>query len=146
MALDRIVSIVLRLAELVFACIVAGINGDYLHKADKADASSWEVGRFIYAEVVAGISIFLAIVWLVPFSGTFIHWPVDFIISVCWFAAFGLLVDVSLLILNPKGGKDMIESDSNYVSSKSEIAAAMSSTGMTSGYHDMLPPAVNSRP
>jgi hypothetical protein len=95
MALDRIVSIVLRTAELVFAAIVAGVTGDYLHKSD---ASAWDLGRFIYTEVVAGISIFLALIWLFPFSSTFIHWPVDIFVSILWWVSFGLLANVSGMI------------------------------------------------
>ncbi|KAI1750847.1 marvel domain-containing protein [Xylaria castorea] len=91
MILTRLVSIVLRIAELAFATIVAGINGDYLHNV--RNTSSWSQGRFIYTEVVAGIAIFFSLIWLIPFSGSFVHWPVDFLISVTWFAAFGLLVD-----------------------------------------------------
>lgn len=91
MILADILSIILRLAELAFAAIVAGLNGDYLHSVRGID--SWHIGRHIYAEVVAGLSIIFAIVWLIPFSGSFVHWPVDFIISVAWFVAFGLLVD-----------------------------------------------------
>ncbi len=91
MILADLASIILRLAELAFAAIVAGLNGDYLHAVRKAD--SWQIGRFIYAEAVAGISILLALIWLIPFSGTFVHWPADLIISVAWFVAFGLLVD-----------------------------------------------------
>ncbi|KAI1381037.1 marvel domain-containing protein [Hypoxylon crocopeplum] len=91
MILIDIFSMFLRLAELAFAAIVAGINGDYLHAVRNTD--SWDQGRFIYTEVVAGIAIFLSIVWLFPFSGSFVHWPVDLIISICWFVAFGLLVN-----------------------------------------------------
>jgi len=91
MILADLLSIVLRLAELAFAAIVAGLNGDYLNSVH--DADSWQLGRQIYTEAVAGVSIFFAIVWLFPFSGSFIHWPADFIISVAWFVAFGLLVD-----------------------------------------------------
>ncbi|KFH41082.1 hypothetical protein ACRE_082040 [Hapsidospora chrysogenum ATCC 11550] len=90
MALDRLVSLLLRGAELAFAAIVAGVNGEFLHKSN---ADSWTLGRFIYTEVVAGIAIFFALIWLVPFSSTFVNWPVDIIISLCWWAAFGLLVD-----------------------------------------------------
>ncbi|KAI6780985.1 uncharacterized protein J7T54_003127 [Emericellopsis cladophorae] len=90
MALDRIVSLVLRAAELAFAAIVAGINGHFLHQSS---GSSWALGRYIYTEVVAALSIFLALIWLVPFSYTFTNWPIDIIISLCWWAAFGLLVD-----------------------------------------------------
>lgn len=93
MALDRIVNIVLRAAELVFATIVAGVTGQHLHQY--RDASSWSQGRFIYTEVVAALSMFFALIWLVPFSWSFVHWPVDIILSLAWWAAFGLLVNVS---------------------------------------------------
>lgn len=93
MILTDLLAMILRVAELVFACIVAGINGEYLHAVEHSD--SWTQGRFIYTEVVAGIAIFLSIIWLFPFSGSFVHWPVDIIISICWFVAFGLLVNVS---------------------------------------------------
>jgi hypothetical protein len=91
MILADLFSIVLRLAELAFAAIVAGLTGVYLD-ASKG-ASSWSLGRHIYTVVVAGLSIIFAIIWLFPFSGSFIHWPTDFVISVMWFVAFGLLVD-----------------------------------------------------
>ncbi|SPQ24936.1 dd3d56f1-ca2c-4c91-8788-bed281f89cae [Thermothielavioides terrestris] len=91
MFLADLFSMILRLSELAFGAIVAGLNGDYLHAAQHAD--SWQLHRFIYAEVVAGVSIFFAVVGLFPFSGCFIHWPADFFISVAWFVAFGLLVD-----------------------------------------------------
>ncbi|XXH03990.1 hypothetical protein Hte_010399 [Hypoxylon texense] len=91
MIFTDIFSMILRLAELAFAAIVAGINGEYLHAVE--DSDSWAQGRFIYTEVVAGIAIFLSIVWLFPFASSFVHWPVDVVISICWFVAFGLLVD-----------------------------------------------------
>ncbi|KAK3989243.1 CASP-like protein UU5 [Cladorrhinum sp. PSN332] len=91
MAIAEIISIVLRLAELAFAAIVAGLNGDYLHAA--RGASAWDLGRHIYTEIVAGLAIIFAILWLFPFSSSFIHWPADLLISIMWFVAFGLLVD-----------------------------------------------------
>ncbi|KAM5352396.1 hypothetical protein ACJ41O_005119 [Fusarium nematophilum] len=92
MAIDRIVSMVLRAAELVFAVIVAGVNGQYLHRAE--GASSWSLGRFIYAEVVAALGILFSLLLLIPFSSTFIHWPLDIFISINWWIVFGLLVDL----------------------------------------------------
>ncbi|KAL7622789.1 hypothetical protein AAE478_006468 [Parahypoxylon ruwenzoriense] len=91
MVLTGIFSMILRLAELAFAAIVAGINGEYLHAVEHTN--SWVHGRFIYTEVVAGIALFFSIIWLFPFAGSFVHWPVDLIISICWFVAFGLLVN-----------------------------------------------------
>jgi len=89
--MERIVVFTLRLAELAFAAIVAGVNGEYLHSVQGVD--SWVIGRSIYAEVVAGISLFFALIWLIPFSYSLTNWPLDVIISLCWWAAFGLLVD-----------------------------------------------------
>ncbi|KAI2625028.1 marvel domain-containing protein [Hypoxylon sp. NC1633] len=91
MFIADIFSMILRLAELAFSAIIAGINGQYLHAVRNSD--SWDQGRFIYTEVVAGIAIFLSIIWLFPFAGSFVHWPVDILISVCWFVVFGLLVN-----------------------------------------------------
>lgn len=93
MGLERIVVFALRLAELAFAAVVAGINGKFLH--DSRGVDSWTIGRFIYAEVVAGIALFFALIWLIPFSSSLTNWPLDIVISLCWWAVFGLLVDVS---------------------------------------------------
>ncbi|RYP23201.1 hypothetical protein DL767_008884 [Monosporascus sp. MG133] len=86
-----VLSMILRAAELVFAAIVAGVNGQYLRM--NSNASDWDLARFIYTEVVAGLAMLLALIWLFPFSGSFVHWPVDLFISICWFAAFGVLVN-----------------------------------------------------
>ncbi|KAL1855393.1 hypothetical protein VTK73DRAFT_8545 [Phialemonium thermophilum] len=91
MILVDLLSMILRLAELAFAAIVAGLTGDYLHSV--RGSSSWDQGRFIYTEVVAGLSILLSLLWLFPFSGSFIHWPADVVISICWWVVFGLLVN-----------------------------------------------------
>ncbi|KAK7754027.1 hypothetical protein SLS62_004126 [Diatrype stigma] len=91
MILTDLASMILRLAELVFAAIVAAINGQYLHTISHT-STHWQQARFIYTEVVAGVAIFFALVWLFPFSGSFVHWPMDLFISACWFAAFGVLV------------------------------------------------------
>lgn len=91
MILVDIISIILRVAELAFASIVAALNGRFLHAA--RGNSPWDLGRHIYTEVVAGLSILFAFVWLFPFSSSFIHWPMDLVISVMWFVSFGLLVN-----------------------------------------------------
>jgi Membrane-associating domain len=93
MAIERIVIFALRVAQLVFAAIVAGINGDFLHDSQGVD--SWTIGRQIYTEVAAALYLFFALIWLVPFSSDMTSWPLDVVISLCWWAAFGLLVDVS---------------------------------------------------
>lgn len=91
MILADLISMILRLAELVFAAIVLGITSHYLHITQ--GVSAWDQGRFIYTDVVAALAVILAIIWLFPFSGSFIHWPADLFISIAWFVSFGLLVN-----------------------------------------------------
>jgi hypothetical protein len=97
MAFDRILSFVLRAAELAFGAIVAGLLGHFL---DNSNASAWANGRHIYTITVSALSMLLALLWLLPFSSAFVHWPVDLFISILWWVAFGLLVDVSFIALH----------------------------------------------
>ncbi|OAL40295.1 hypothetical protein AYO20_00031 [Fonsecaea nubica] len=89
--ISRIVSMGLRVCELAFAGVVAGIVGSYLD--DYRHGNGWPLARFIYIEIVAGISLLLGLLWLLPFAGGFFHWPMDIILSFAWFASFGLLVE-----------------------------------------------------
>ncbi|OGE57087.1 hypothetical protein PENARI_c002G01391 [Penicillium arizonense] len=93
--ISRLVSIVLRVAEIAFAAVVAGIIGHYLADLNNsnADVDWWPQSRWIYTEVIAGLSILLGLIWLIPFSSGFFSWPLDILISFAWFAAFGVLVD-----------------------------------------------------
>ncbi|QKX63554.1 uncharacterized protein TRUGW13939_10725 [Talaromyces rugulosus] len=90
--ISRLFSVVLRIAELAFAAVVAGIIGHYLHLQANGDGDPWK-GREIYTEVIAALSLLLGLLWLIPTAHTFFIWPLDVVISLCWFAAFGLLVD-----------------------------------------------------
>ncbi|KAJ9613145.1 hypothetical protein H2200_003086 [Cladophialophora chaetospira] len=89
--ISRIVSMGLRACELGFAGVIAGIVGSQLH--DHRSGDGMPLARFIYIEIVAGISLLLALLWLLPFAAGFAHWPVDIFLSFAWFAAFGLLVE-----------------------------------------------------
>ncbi|KAL3471010.1 marvel domain-containing protein [Aspergillus californicus] len=91
--ISRVVSIVLRVTEIAFGAVVAGIFGWFLHKFGDADV--WPEPRWIYTEVVAAISILFGIIWLIPFSSGFFTWPLDLLISMAWFAAFGVQVDAN---------------------------------------------------
>ncbi|GKZ34996.1 hypothetical protein AbraIFM66950_005435 [Aspergillus brasiliensis] len=109
--ISRLISIVFRVAEIVCGAVVAGIIGHYLAQWG---GDAWPEARWIYTEVVAGLSILLGLIWLIPFASGFFSWPcalshlpslppaiadsslfppVDVIISLAWFAAFGILVD-----------------------------------------------------
>lgn len=52
---------------------MAGIIGYYLNSFDKLEA--WPQARWIYTEVVAGVSIILGFLWLIPCSFGFFSWP-----------------------------------------------------------------------
>lgn len=91
MVLSRVVNVILRLAQLVFGAIVAGITGWILRHSTKQTP---QLGRWIYTTVIAGITILVALLWLIPFSSSFVHWPFDLFMSVCWFIAFGLIVNL----------------------------------------------------
>ncbi|BCR94682.1 MARVEL domain-containing protein [Aspergillus luchuensis] len=88
--ISRLISIVFRVAQIVCGAVVAGIIGHYLAQYS---GDAWPEARWIYTEVVAGLSILLGLIWLIPFSSGFFSWPFDVIISLAWFAAFGILVN-----------------------------------------------------
>jgi hypothetical protein len=88
----RIFNIILRAAELGFSSIVAGITAWILHKSN---SNTHGLGRFIYTEVIAALAILTSLILLIPCSSSFTHWPWDFFLSIGWFVAFGLLVNVS---------------------------------------------------
>lgn len=55
-------------------------------------AHAWHSGRFIYTEVLAAVSIVLALAWLIPNLAEVPNYPFDSAVSVAWIIAFGLLV------------------------------------------------------
>ena len=88
--LSRMISIPLRIGEIAFACVVTGIIAHYIHNYHSSD--NWPHARFIYTLVISSISILLGAIWLIPFSGGFVTWAIDFFMSLAWFASFGLMV------------------------------------------------------
>lgn len=44
-------------------------------------------------EVIAALSVVLSIIFFIPFTSSMLHYPLDFIMTAAWFAAFGVLVD-----------------------------------------------------
>lgn len=71
--ISRLLSIPLRIAEIAFAAVVVGIIGHYLASFDSIEP--WPQARWIYTEVIGGLSILLALIWLIPFSSGFFSWP-----------------------------------------------------------------------
>jgi hypothetical protein len=49
-------------------------------------------GRYVYTETVAAFSALMSLIWLIPFTGSMMHYPLDLFISIAWFAAFATLM------------------------------------------------------
>jgi hypothetical protein len=79
---------------LVLAVVVAGLYGFDLQRAAEADKHG--DARWIYAEVVAGLSALTAVVLMVPSVLRFAAvWVWDLVLLVLWIALFGLFGKVS---------------------------------------------------
>ena len=89
----RVCSLILRLGELASAIIVVSIVGRFLFLLDEANANA--NSHVIYTEVIAGISIILAIILAPPLKYSFYCFSLDFTLFICWMVAFGLLCNVS---------------------------------------------------
>jgi len=90
---SKVASVVLRLGELCASVIVLGIVGNFISRVAAASASS--DARLIYAVVVASMSTFLAVVFVLPFLCAFLAFPADLVFFVLWLVVFSLLIAVS---------------------------------------------------
>ncbi|EFY98030.1 membrane-associating domain protein [Metarhizium robertsii] len=88
MELSRIIYYILRVLQVASGTIVAGITGFFLYQSN---ASTWDLGRFIYIEAAASLSLLIAILFLLPYTDAFIQIPFDIIVSLLWWVTFGLL-------------------------------------------------------
>ncbi|KAF7513539.1 hypothetical protein GJ744_008833 [Endocarpon pusillum] len=80
---------VLRVGQLLLACVIAGIIGSYLHNFNHRH--SWPRNRFIFTEVLAALSILCSLLWLLLSRGGI--WPLDVVLAAAWFSTFGLLIN-----------------------------------------------------
>ncbi|DAA77200.1 TPA_exp: Uncharacterized protein A8136_6460 [Trichophyton benhamiae CBS 112371] len=90
---SRIVSPIFRIGEILFGAVVAGIIGSYLRSFSRNNNGDFPQSRWIYTEVIAGVSILLGLLWLFPSSFSFKTWPMDVILSLAWFASFAVQVN-----------------------------------------------------
>ncbi|KAL4882304.1 hypothetical protein BJY04DRAFT_217620 [Aspergillus karnatakaensis] len=87
----KVISPFLRGFELVCAAIVLGILAHYTYLVDRANDDA--DNRLIYSLVIGAISVFFSLIFLYPAWWTFYACPVDFALSICWYVAFGLMVN-----------------------------------------------------
>ncbi|EED12803.1 conserved hypothetical protein [Talaromyces stipitatus ATCC 10500] len=90
--IPRSLLITIRLGQFAFSAIVAGMIGYFISLFDLNDAG-FLLGRWIYVEILAGLSVILGLIFLLPAFLLFFIWPIDVVIALAWFAAFGLLFD-----------------------------------------------------
>jgi len=80
--------IVLRFFQFVLALTVAGLYGIDLHRAHEAHA--YTDGKWVYAEVCAGLSAFTVLVYAVPFLKSYMAFAWDWVLFCLWTALFGI--------------------------------------------------------
>ncbi|WZH40830.1 hypothetical protein QYS62_001768 [Fusarium acuminatum] len=88
----KVISVLLRLAELASAVIVLGLLSRFCYYIGIAQASV--DGRIIYAIVVACLGIMYSIFFCPPFRNMFLGFPFDFLLFVMWLIAYCLLQTV----------------------------------------------------
>lgn len=93
---SKVVSVCFRLFEITCAAIVLGLISRFIHFVHLGDGPVQ--GRIIYGEVWAALSLFFAIVLILPFMYSFYAFALDFIMFVGWIVAFGLLTNVTPLL------------------------------------------------
>lgn len=90
---SKIVSVVLRVWEIICASVVTGTVGAYIHYLHEAHGST--PSRTAYTISLGAISIFFGLLLLPPMKYSFWAFALDFAIFVMWMVAFGLLEGVS---------------------------------------------------
>ncbi|KAG6980201.1 hypothetical protein FocnCong_v009815 [Fusarium oxysporum f. sp. conglutinans] len=85
----KVISVILRLAELASAIIVLGILSRFCYLAGIAQVHI--DGRIIYAIVVACLGIIYSVLFCPPFKNMFLGFPFDFVLFVMWLVAYCLL-------------------------------------------------------
>lgn len=91
--ISRILSSLSRFMALVSSVIVAGLLGRFV--AHLRQFGSNGGSKVIYTLALSGISIFFALIFLVPLKFQFWAFPFDFAMFVMWIVAFGLLTNLS---------------------------------------------------
>jgi hypothetical protein len=91
MLVSRIISIALRFAQFVSAAVVLGLTAYFLHQHEAHNVGPFS--RLIYSVVIAAISVWLSLLWMILPHATIVHFVTDLFFCAGWFAVFGLLQD-----------------------------------------------------
>ncbi|KAF2223957.1 hypothetical protein BDZ85DRAFT_260105 [Elsinoe ampelina] len=85
--LGGLIRFVLRSLQFIFAITVAGLYGVDLDAARKAGVGA--DGKWVFAEVVAGLAAVTCIIYAIPFVKSFWFFGWDFALFILWTALFG---------------------------------------------------------
>lgn len=88
MIISRVIAFVIRLLEFANALLVTSLAAWFLNV--RHTHSIGPEGRLTFSVTVGITSIVLSIVWLIPFTWTFLHYPLDFIMSFGYFTIFAV--------------------------------------------------------
>lgn len=89
MALSYLLFVLLHVSQFILAVTVCALYGIDLDRARKAGVHA--DGKWVYAEVVGGLSALTAVLLCVPFILRFaLVWAWNLILFVLWIALFGI--------------------------------------------------------
>jgi hypothetical protein len=83
MIVSRVVSLVLRVAQFVFAAIVLGLTAYFIYQRNRYGVGP--LGRTIYTLVIATFSVIGSLVWMIPTKSSIASYASDFFFSAAWF-------------------------------------------------------------
>ncbi len=90
---SKVISVIFRLAEAVASIILLGLLGTFLGIV--SNAGVYADPRVIYAIVIACMGVFLSLLFMLPFTYSFMVFPMDFVMFLLFLVAFCLLEAVS---------------------------------------------------
>ncbi|KAJ4316836.1 hypothetical protein N0V94_005249 [Neodidymelliopsis sp. IMI 364377] len=90
MIFSRLLSLILRAAQFVFAVIVLGLTAYFLSQRTRHGVGPF--GRIVFTVIWASLSILLSIIWMIPTKSTMASYGSDLVFTAGWAAAFALLV------------------------------------------------------
>ncbi|KAF2855016.1 hypothetical protein T440DRAFT_464333 [Plenodomus tracheiphilus IPT5] len=90
MLFSRIASLILRIAQFVFAAIVLGLTSYFLYQRTRHSVGP--LGRLIFAIIWSSLSILMAVIWAIPTSSSMTGYVSDLVFTAGWAAVFGLYV------------------------------------------------------
>lgn len=89
MTLSYVVFSAIHIVQFALAITVCGLYGVDLHRASQEH--KYQDSKWVYAEVVGGLSAFTTILYLVPFILRFwLVWVWNLVLFILWIALFGV--------------------------------------------------------